>query len=197
MKRLGKVSMMVLGFAILTGGAATNSRKQVVLIRSSDVTLCTDPDTTVGRYYTVSYSSPEGLTSADLDRAILEVYLDVSAKTREEYVNEAPVFEVCALKEPFGQFLDPETLDNDTRAARPVAAGADRRVVIDVTPIVRAHLQGTVENNGLIIGSLTGMREGQFVIISGRLPQGAVGQLHIYRRRELSSSTVTSEHRSK
>ncbi len=197
MKLLGKISMLVLGFAVLTGAAPTDSRKQVVLIRSSDVTLRTDPDTTVGRYYTLSYSPPEGLTSADLDRAVLEVYLDVSAIARGEYVNEAPVFEVYALKEPFGSSLDPETLDRNTRAARPVGAGSDRRIVIDVTQMVRAHLHGTVENNGLVIGSLTGMREGQFVLLSGRLPEGAVGQLHVYRRHVFSPSAVTREQRSK
>jgi hypothetical protein len=193
MKRLSKISLILVGFIVLTGAAATDPRKQVVLIPSSDVMLRTDPDTTVGQYYTVSYSLPEGLTSADLERAILEVYVDVSAKARGEYVNEAPVLEVFALKGPFRRFLDPDALDPKTRAGRPVVAGAGRRVLIDVTGIVRAHLEGTIENHGLVVGSLLGMREGEFTLLSGRLPQGAVGRLRVYRRHEFVPVEVTSK----
>ncbi len=184
MNLLGKVSALVVAVVALTGAAVPDPRKQVVSIRSSDVTLRVDPDTTLARYYTMSYTPPEGLASADLDLAILELYVDVSAIARDEYVNEAPVFEVYALNEPFGSSLDREILEEGTRAARPVAAGVARRVVVDVTQIVRAHLQGALQNNGLVVGSLTGMREGQFVILSGRLPDAAVGRLHVYRRHE-------------
>jgi hypothetical protein len=58
---------------------------------------------------------------------------------------------------------------------------------------VRAHLDGTIGNNGLIVGSLTGMREGEFAILSGRLPQGAVAQLRVYRRHEFVPVEVSSE----
>ncbi len=184
--------MLVIGLTVLTGAAATGSRKQVVLIRPNNVEHHADPDTTVGGYYTVTYSAPQGLLSADLDRVVLEMYVDVSSIAREEYVNEAPVFQVYALREPFGSILDPETLDSSTRAARPIAAGSVRRIVIDVTQIVRAHLQGTLENYGLVIGSLTGMREGEFVLLANRLPEGAVGQLHFF-----SHNGVTREQQSK
>lgn len=186
MNRLRIVGCATIAAAMLTGATATDATKHVVRLNANDVTLRTDPDTTVGAYYTVSYSPPAGLNTDNLDRAILELYLDVSAKARDEYVNEAPVFEVYALKEPFVATLDPELLDRDTRSSRPIAAGLGRRVVIDVTSIVRAHLQGTVVNNGIVIGSLTGMREGQFTILSGKLPEGAVGQLLMFRRHQFA-----------
>jgi len=50
-----------------------------------------------------------------------------------------------------------------------------------------------VENNGLIVGSLTGMREGDFVFVSGRFPEGAVGKLHVYKRHEFVRVDVPSE----
>lgn len=186
MNRLKIIGAATIGIALLTGTTVTDATKQIVLINSGDITLRTDPDTTVGAYYTVSYSAPEGLTTDNLERVILEVYLDVSAKAREEYVNEAPVLEVYALKEPFVSRLEPESLDRATRSVRPVARGAGRRVVIDITSIVRAHLQGTLINNGIVIGSLTGMREGQFTILSDRLPDGAVGRIFIYQRHQFS-----------
>jgi hypothetical protein len=53
-------------------------------------------------------------------------------------------------------------------------------VVLDVTRIVRSHLDGDFPNNGLIVGSVTGRREGKFTLVSGKLPEGAVGQLRFY-----------------
>lgn len=182
-----------LAVGVLTGATPTDSNKQTILIRSSDVTVRVDPDTTIGRHFTVAYSLPQDLTGADLERAILEVSIDVTAKRRGDYVNPAPVFEVFALDEPYGEGFDPEILHADGRVVRPVALGESRRVVLDVTEIVRSHLDGTVENNGLIVGSLTGMREGDFVFVYGRFPEGAVGQLRLYRRHEFVPVEVPSE----
>ena len=123
MNRLGTISATALALVALTGATPTDSSKQTILIRSSDVTLRTDPDTTIGRYSTVSYTVPEGLTSAELERAILEVSVDVSAKRRGNYINPAPVLEAYALDQVFGEHFDPEILALNGRIARPVAIG--------------------------------------------------------------------------
>jgi hypothetical protein len=187
--------MVVVALAVvaLTGAAPTDASKQTILIRASDVTVRTDPDTTIGRHYTVAYSLPRDLTSADLDRAILEVSVDVSAKRRGDYFNPAPVLEVYALEQAYGERFDPAILRADGRAVRPVAVGAGRRVVFDVTGILRSHLDGAMENRGLIVGSLTGMREGDFVFVSGRFPEGAVGLLRVYRRHVFVPVEVPSD----
>jgi hypothetical protein len=185
--------LMALAFVVLTAAVRTDPNQQVILIRSNDVTLRTDPDTTLAAYYTVSYSPPGDLQSGELQRAILELYVDVSAKSREDYRNEAPVLEVYALTEPFSDVLDREKLDEASRVVQPVAAGEGRRVVLDVTRIVRSHLNGRLENNGLVKGSVTGMREGEFALVSGRLPGGAVAQVHVYRRHEFVPVEVPSE----
>jgi hypothetical protein len=135
------------------------------------------------------------LTANELERAILEVSVDVSAKRRGPYFNPAPVLQVYALAEAYGESFDPEILHADGRVVRPVATGENRRVVLDVTEIVRSHLAGTTENNGLIVGSLTGMREGDFVFVSGRFPEGAVGRLRVYKRHEFMPVDVISETR--
>jgi hypothetical protein len=193
MTRLCNISISTLVLVTITGATPTDSSKQTVLIRSNDVTLRAEPDTTIGRHYTVVYTLPEDLTTDDLERAILEVSVDVSAKRRGDYFNPAPVFEVYALAEAYGESFDPEILHANGRVVRPVALGEGRRVVLEVTAIVRSHLDGSIENNGLIVGSLTGMREGDFVFVSGRFPEGAVGQLRIFRRHEFVPVEVPSE----
>jgi hypothetical protein len=156
------------------------SARQFVLIPPSAASSHTEPDTMVGQYYTISYQLPEGLRARKLDRVLLELYLDVRAKPREDYVNEAPVVEVYALKAASHGSVEPGDLDNATRAGRPVALGSSRRVLVDVTKIVVAQLSGTLQNNGLVVGSMTGEREGDFTLLSNRLPGGAVGRLRIY-----------------
>ena len=145
MRRFDKIAIAIIACVVLTGAGRSDPTRQVILIPSSDVTMRADPDTTLGRYYTMFYAPPDGLTAIDLERAILEVFVDVSAKGRDRYVNEAPVLELYALKEPFWGTLDPTSLDQATRSVRPVAAGEGRRVVLDITAIIRSHLEGAID----------------------------------------------------
>jgi hypothetical protein len=174
----------VLAFLVLTGTTPTDRTRETVLIRPADVTVHDEPDTTLGPYYTISYAWPESLTCSGLNRAILEVFLDASARPRDEFLNASPLFEVYALTEPLTGAFDPGRLERTGRAVRPVALGEARRVVLDVTSIVRAHLEGRIENHGLIIGSLTGERDGAFTLRSGGLPEGAVGRILLFKRME-------------
>ena len=178
------IAAAVLAVLVLTGTTPTDRMRETVLIRPADVTVHDEPDTTLAPYYTISYAWPDGLTSRQLNRAILEMFLDVGARPREEFLNPSPLFEVYALTEPLTGAFDPGRLERAARAVRPVAAGEGRRVVLDVTAIVHAHLDGRIENHGLIIGSLTGERDGLFTLQSGRLPQGAVGRLLLFKRIE-------------
>jgi len=75
-----------------------------------------------------------------------------------------------------------EDLDTATRAVRAIALGRDRRVLLDITAIVRADLAGRLPNHGLVLGSVTGSREGDFTLVSGRLPGSAVGRVRVYSR---------------
>ena len=194
MRRLAMISAMFTVLILGTAAAPTDPDRHVILIQPGDVELHAEVDSTLGSYYTISYSLPEGISGEELDRALLEVYVDVSAKLRGEgYTNEAPVLEVYALTQPFAGSLNLEILDRSSRVVRPVGADAERRVVVDVTSIIRSHLSGAIQNNGLIIGSVTGMREGEFILSSGKLPQGAVGKIVIYRRHEFVPSDVPSE----
>ena len=180
MRRVTELVVLAIGLFLVTGAAQTDTRRQLLLIRSADATARAEADTSFGQYYTLSYRLPSDLRAERLERAVLELYLDVRAKPRGEYVNEAPVVEVYALKGSFAGSVQPEKLDVTTGTMRPVALGDGRRVLIDITEIVRAHLDGTLRNDGLVVGSLTGMREGDFSLVSDKFPQGAVGRVRIY-----------------
>jgi hypothetical protein len=172
-------------WGLLTASTAVVPSEQItVMIHQNDATARAEEDTTVGQYYTVQYTLPQGMTAGQLDRAVLEFYVDVRSKDRDGYVDAAPMLEVFAAAGALQGDVDAEDLDIDTRAGRPVALGDGRLVRIDVTKIVRAHVSGNLTNNGIVIGSMTGMREGDFTIATDRFPGGAVARLNIYTKAE-------------
>jgi hypothetical protein len=182
MGRTLKLVTLAAGLFLTARAAPSDAGRQLLLIRSGDATAHTEADTSIGRYYTLAYPLPEALSSESVELAMLELYIDVRAKVRDGYVNEAPVLEVYALTEAWAGAVDPAIMDWQTGAVRPVALGEDRRVLLDVTDIVRAHLAGRVGNHGLILGSITGRRDGDFRLVSGALPGDGVGQLRLYTR---------------
>jgi hypothetical protein len=179
MRHAFRITLIVMCLAVLTGGTAS-TRREFVLIASSDISAKTEEDTTIGQYYTVSYRLPANLQVSHVERAVLELYVDVRAKVRDDYRNEAPMLEVYALKSRFSGSVAPGELDAAICSARPVARGRGRRVLIDITEIFRAHLSGRLNNNGIVVGTLTGARDGDFTILSNRLPGNAVGRLRIF-----------------
>lgn len=164
---------------MLLVGAAP-ARRQLILIRESDATARTEADTTLGRYYTLSYTLPDGISSHAVDLAILELYLDMRAKARENSTNEAPVVDVYALKRAYAGTVGTEDIDAGTHVDRPVALGSRRRVLIDITSIVHAHLDGRIANRGLVVGSLTGQRDGDIQLRTDVLGGHVVGRVRIY-----------------
>jgi hypothetical protein len=198
MRRVANFFVVTAGLFLTAGTVRTDSPRQFVLIRSDEVAAHTDTDTTVGQYYTVSYDLPVSLRAQDLEIALLEIYMDVRAKPRLEYsnapegdqpekaieyVNEAPVIEVYALTQPYAGSVDLERFDAATRAVRPVALGTGRRVLIEITDILRGQLDGRIPNHGIVLGSLTGTRDGDFALVQDKLPKSAIGRLRIYTKR--------------
>ena len=179
-----KIMFALAALALFGATESALAEKQTLSLTTRDVTTRTEADTTVGRYYTVALPLPSGVASSSVERAVLEVYLDVDAKPREGLARDVAMLEVFGLTEAFGVSLDTGRLDGATGVARPVALGGGRRVRVDVTRIVRAYLDGSRTNHGLVVGSLTGMREGDFRVVAGRLPGGAVARLHVYTKAE-------------
>ena len=173
----------VFGALVLTGGAGQKAQSNSIIIRSSDAQAHMDADTSCGQYYTISYSLPVDLSAGLVDQAILELYVDVHARVRDEILNEAPVLEVYLLKQPFTGVVELQNLDFPSHAVRPVAVGTTRRVLLDITEIVRCHLSRDHANYGLIFGTVTGARDGDLALVSGALGEGIVGRVRLYKRK--------------
>jgi hypothetical protein len=182
-----RVRILLLVVAVVTSGVGVGSvsvAQEGILVYPGDVTMFQESDTTLGTAYSLTYALPAGLTAAGLGRAIMELYVDVGAKPRGEFENPAPLFEVYALKQPMHGAFDPERLEVAGRAIRPIALGDSRRIVLDVTEILRAYLEARLVNNGMAVGSLTGERDGEFTFRSGMLPGGAIGRIVLLPRAE-------------
>jgi hypothetical protein len=166
-------------FAICT---AAKLRAPEQFIRIGDVVTHAEADTSLGPYYVITWQMPGGLSSDGLAQALLELYVDVDAKARGDYRNDAPILEVVAQQQQFNGELG--ELADVLRASRPVLVGERRRVRLDVTNIVRARLRGA-SGDQLVVGSLTGLRDGEFRLVTGELGPDVVGRVRIYTRRSV------------
>jgi hypothetical protein len=129
-------------------------------------------------YYSVAISLPAGLAS--VAHARLEFRADISARDLTGYVDPAPVLDVYALKEALRRDPDPSKFEA-TRLpmSRPVAAGADRLVKIDITDFIRTILADPSKNHGLVLGPLTTDKRGIFAIKHDGLGPGMSAQVRI------------------
>jgi hypothetical protein len=132
-------------------------------------------------YYSVAISLPAGLTS--VTHAQLEFRADISARDLTGYLDPAPVLDVYALKEALRGDPDPSKFEA-TRLpmSRPVAAGADRLVKIDITDFVRMILGDPSKNHGLVLGPLTADKRGIFTIKQDGLGDGITARVRILER---------------
>jgi len=170
--------------AFLLGIVATASlaAKHTVALTASDVVAHTALAPAGATCYTVAIPLPESIKGKELFGAYLELYLDVDAVERNGLVNETPYFDVHALESAFAGTVEEKQFGAPAFGPRNVVRGENRRVVLDITDIVEAYLDGSAANHGLIIGSLTGDRDGVFTVKSGLLDQGAVANLIFHFR---------------
>jgi hypothetical protein len=55
--------------------------------------------------------------------------------------------------------------------------------VLDITKIVRAQVAGELSNDGVVLGTVTGARDGDFRLVEGLLGEGVVGRIRLYEKR--------------
>jgi hypothetical protein len=149
---------------VLSGVGAVEAERQVVNLASSAIAEFEPADSLLGKFYTLRMDVPEGITSRKLTKAILELTADVSTVNRTDYINETPVFEIYLLNGTFNGTLDPEKIEKSSPMRRVVWVGRDRTIRIDVTDAVKSCLADPASNHGLIMGSLTNVRDGVFDI---------------------------------
>jgi hypothetical protein len=149
---------------ILATAVSTEGAKIAVALTADDVQTYAGVSETLGGYFVSKLPIPAALAEAELYGAYLELYVDVDAIPKGAIVNEAPNFEVYGLNEAFSKGFDPATLGPGAWGPVNIARGNDRRVVIDITRIVRYYLENPSRNHGIILGAVTGDRDGLFEI---------------------------------
>jgi len=161
--RCVKIIVLTALFLALAGGV--QATKYQVNLGSEGVQKITAEEEGLGPYYVVTFELPSGAQGREIFRAMLEFEMDVSARELlEGYTNESPVVEVFALAQTFGGAFDPEGAERLEEVERNMAVGTGRRVRLDITHFVQDLVNNTRMNHGLVVGSLTGPRDGVFEV---------------------------------
>jgi hypothetical protein len=171
----------LIGVVILLLGSSAQADRFSEYVGARDVATYQAAETGLGDYYVIRFEVPDRVKGGGLDHAYLELYLDAASREIDGYVEETPLFEVYALKSDFQGTLTPDQFEaQSVPTVRNVLAGEKRRVVIEITEIVRSHIADPDKNHGLIVGSLTGARVGLFYITSDEFPDGAVARITFF-----------------
>lgn len=185
MIRSKKTALLVGIVASLLAGATIIEAKQIVVpLGQQHLGTHSPADTMLGSYYTFSIPIPAAITGKELFGAYLEFYVDATALEVGDVANDSPRLEVYALAGSLGESLDAEDLATAALHPGNVMVGSNRRVMRDVTDIVRGYLETPQSNHGLVLGSLTGSRDGLFTLKPDVLGKGVVARLILnYRDR--------------
>lgn len=130
------------------------------------------------KFYVVSISLPAG--SASVSHARLEFRADVSATNLNGFVDPAPILDIYVLNQSLTGDPDASKFAA-TRIpmSRPVAAGENRLIKIDVTEYVQMIVTDPSKNHGIVLGSLTGDKLGVFHVREDGFGDGVEAQLVI------------------
>ena len=177
MRRISTLTLVLVGLL----ATSVNADRYTVDVLTSGLSKYSPGNADLGDYYVLQFDPPVSLTEQTLKRAYLELYIDATAREVGGYTDKSPLVEVYALKSAFTGQLDPSQFADQTiPAVRNVAIGNDRRVVIDITEIVRSFLVKPSQNHGLVIGSLSGLRTGVFSIGVDKLGGAAVARVTLF-----------------
>jgi hypothetical protein len=113
-----------------------------------------------GAFYVVNVAVPGDIAGKRLDSVFLEFAVDATP-LEEDSMTVTPIVGAYPLTSTYsggdGQGGNSEPVFNAVvPSSRPVAEGNDRRVMMDITNIVRGWIANPASNHGLVIGSLTG-----------------------------------------
>jgi hypothetical protein len=182
----------VLVIVAIVVGAQGVTTEHVVSIRSDNVTLYAPVSEGTSKYYKLDFDLPAVGSAATLETAHFEFYVDAESFARGDfrwldadsvehvgYKAKTPLLEVYALKSSIEGSVEEGQLEKTTMACIPVLVGKNRRVVIDIAPIVRSFMANPSENRGIVLGSFVGEREGDFTLKEGRFVDGSRAKLSL------------------
>jgi hypothetical protein len=167
---------------LLVAVMPVHAKRVVVELGAQHLTDYTPAEEGLGKYYTLALPIPEVVEGKEILGAYLELYLDVDAREIDEVVSDTPHLDVFTLTQSLGESMSAEALGEAIPEPGYVMRGENRRVLRDITGIVRSVLATPTSNHGLILGSLTGVRDGLFTVKSSVLDQGVVARLIIHYR---------------
>jgi len=169
------VAILCLGYA-----SDASAERTTMYITASALTTYPAQSTEEGDCFVLQIGLPANLSGKVIEHAYLELYLDVASIERGGYVENTPVVQAYALNAPFQGTVDINQFNVAiSPLPRNVLVGSGQRLVLDVTGMIRAIRADSLNHHGLLIGSLTGRRDGLFSVRSDRFPTSAVAKLII------------------
>jgi hypothetical protein len=182
LKNVAFVLAVIAASSLFVGASVANAARYAVDLTAEHLAAYGASTDESAEYYTLGLPIPEVIRGKELYGAYVELYVDVESVEKDGPVVDTPVLEVFALKSAFAGQVDEQQLGAPAFGPRNVARGEDRRVIFDVTDIVRTYLEDPASNHGLIFGSLTGIRSGRFTVKSGVLGRDAIARIIFHFR---------------
>lgn len=175
MKQTWLIFVAVFGVLSMHSREAASSSVTVAVTTSALSTYSAETQPS----YVLSVSIPEELTGKRLDTALLEFYVDAALVESAE-IEHSPSIDVRALTAAYSGSGDPQFSVESGGASRPVEVGEQRKVVVDITGIVKAWIESPQSNHGLVIGSLRGSKAGDFSVRTDVLGGGKVATVTFF-----------------
>lgn len=161
--------------AVLCIGVDASSARRSIELRDCglDMETLTEASAALGPLFVLTFTPPSARGAA-VDRVLLELRIDVASMNRNGYLDPAPLLEVALLD---GWTAGSASTGRVVR--RPVAIGTSRRVIVDITPLVRLNNERGLSSCRLVVGSLTGLRQGDFKLHRGDWPGAGFGRIRV------------------
>ena len=154
--------------------------KHELVVTSNDLVVHSSSDATLGDYYTLQFQIPEIIKEREFYGATLEFYVDVASLERDSVATQMPLLEVYALRGSFSGLVDSVHFVLPSATSMRVKRGASERVAFGISEIVERYLGNPSDNYGLIIGSLSGERDGVFRIKNDVLGSDVVARINFH-----------------
>jgi hypothetical protein len=143
--------------------------------------------------YVLSVSIPDEISGKRLDTALLEFYVD-AALLESADIDHSPSIDVRALSAAYSGTGEPQFSVESGGASRPVQVGEQRRVVVDITSIVKGWIESPQSNHGLVIGSLRGSKAGDFSVRNDVLGGGNVATVTFFYQNRFGQRISSVQH---
>jgi hypothetical protein len=168
---------------LLAFQTAAQGKNVTVELASRDVASYTTAQEEFGTFHVVEFTIPEDLAGKRLDTVMLELYVDVSLM--EGVAEETtPVVEILPLTEKFAGDGVPKFTPTST-AVRNVVPGERRKLLLDITEMAKGWIAEPETNHGVIIGTLTGPKDGTITLRDDVLGGGKVAKVTFFYQSRL------------